>query len=181
MIETWRENMDPKHTTPRADYEWLEEHKRRAVELFRGGYTANEIAGIIGCTRNAVIGKMRRLGEKSPNKNYLTRVHGERKVAIIPKPKVRPNMQTINARAARRNPTQSQGPLLPVERRIPREYIAPKATRKKLQGLKERDCRWPCGNPGESSFFFCGAPQAKGMSYCGGHCRVAYQSASGRR
>ncbi len=171
--------MEPKHTTPRADYEWSEEHTKRAVELFRGGYTANEIAAIIGCTRNAVIGKMTRLGEKSPNKNYLHRIHGERKAAPTPKPKAiaRPNMQTINARAARRNPIQPQGPILPVERHAPREYVASVVTRKKLMELAQDDCRWPCGQPGEDGFFFCGHPSADmaaNRPYCDLHSKIAY-------
>lgn len=166
--------MDPKHTTPRADYEWSDEQTKQAVELFRGGQTALEISIKIGCTRNAVIGKMGRLGEKSPNRSYVPRIHGERKAALETKPKARPNMQTISARAARKRPLEVIPPML-VVRHTPRQYVAPKATRKTLQGLKERDCRWPCGDVGQPGFFFCGAPQVDGRVYCATHCAVAYR------
>lgn len=89
-----------------------------------------------------------------------------------PKLKVRPNMQTIHARKAR---MQDEPPTLPVERHIPRQYVAPVATRKRLQGLTGSDCKWPCDTSPEGILWFCGAPQAKGWVYCAAHGRIAYR------
>jgi GcrA cell cycle regulator len=51
----------------------------------------------------------------------------------------------------------------------------------KMGDLKERNCRWPHGDPREADFHFCGAQINPGMPYCPHHCRVAYHtSRSGR-
>lgn len=164
--------MEPKQTTPRADYEWSEERSEKAARLFVTGISSDEIAEELGCTRNAVIGKMNRMGIVSPNKPGQRRGEPAKKRAAKPAT-TRPNMQTINARAAR---TQDQPPTLPVERHIPRQYVAHEATRKTLQGLADSDCRWPCGDPGHPDFWFCGAPMGSARPYCNQHARIAYRA-----
>lgn len=45
---------------------------------------------------------------------------------------------------------------------------------KTLAQLTARTCRWPCGEPGEPGFFFCGAVRQPGYPYCLEHCCVAF-------
>ena len=160
------------------DFDWSEDSKKIAAELFSAGTPSGDIANELGCSRNAVIGKMRRMGVVSPNprgRPQPPEVGNDRPRNLRPAPrppKARPNMQTINARAARMQ--VSGPPALPVERFHAKEYVAPKATRKRLQALRERDCRWPCWQEPSDIQWFCGAPQADGVPYCMDHCRVAY-------
>jgi GcrA cell cycle regulator len=44
-----------------------------------------------------------------------------------------------------------------------------------ILSLTERMCRWPLGDPRESSFRFCGRQVTPGQSYCADHISVAYQ------
>ena len=46
---------------------------------------------------------------------------------------------------------------------------------KPLLELEAGDCRWPVGTPGEKDFGFCARPKTAGLPYCEGHVRRAYQ------
>lgn len=133
-----------------TDFEWTDEKYKTVRRMWKDGAKMSAIAATIGCSRNAVAGAITRLG--------------------LPRKSERPNMQTINARAAR---MQDEPPALPVERHIPRQYVAPEATRKTLQELAESDCRWPCWNNDDDTKWFCGAPKAEG-AYCGAHAWIGY-------
>jgi GcrA cell cycle regulator len=39
--------------------------------------------------------------------------------------------------------------------------------------LSSRTCRWPFGNPVESSFHYCGQPPSSGRPYCSAHEQAA--------
>ena len=39
--------------------------------------------------------------------------------------------------------------------------------------LSSRTCRWPFGNPTESSFHYCGQPLSAGRPYCSVHEQMA--------
>lgn len=41
---------------------WTDERTELAAKMYSGGKSASEVAKVLGCTRNAVIGKMRREG-----------------------------------------------------------------------------------------------------------------------
>lgn len=156
--------MEPKQTTPRADYEWTDAACEDVRAMWANGVNMRLIAARIGCTRNAVAGIINRLG--------LVKKPKPRGPSIQkPTPKMRPNMQTINARAVR---MQDEPPAVPVERHIPRQYVAAKISRKKLLDLLPQDCRWPCDTSSDGDFWFCGALQVQGAPYCGQHCAVAY-------
>jgi len=54
--------------------EWTEERVQRLTELWTAGYSARQIAEMLGdVTRNAVIGKANRLGLSKPTKSSITR------------------------------------------------------------------------------------------------------------
>jgi hypothetical protein len=51
----------------------------------------------------------------------------------------------------------------------------PQRQRRTLMQLKGRTCRWPVGDPGDSSFFFCGGVTERGQAYCPiHHARASY-------
>lgn len=46
-----------------------------------------------------------------------------------------------------------------------------------MANLKPNQCRWPIGDPDSEGFHFCGQPVFVGKPYCYEHCRQAYQFA----
>jgi hypothetical protein len=44
----------------------------------------------------------------------------------------------------------------------------------RLEDLAPGACHWPCGDPHEAGFAFCGRP-ARESPYCPGHAGVAYR------
>ena len=108
-------------------------------------------------TRNAIIGKMKREGiiaaqpKSAPKKEKTKRTR--RSVFNFAKP-----IATAIV---------DDGPAL-----MPTEF----PNKCSLFELNNETCRWPCGNPGELDFFFCGLPEAdllKRMPYCRAHMRAS--------
>ena len=50
----------------------------------------------------------------------------------------------------------------------------PLAQRRSLLALSDDNCRWPVGEPGSPSFFFCGGQVLRNKPYCAAHCARAY-------
>lgn len=55
-----------------------------------------------------------------------------------------------------------------------RTDLAPGARKRTLAALREKECRWPHGDPLKESFFFCGADQENGLPYCSRCASRAY-------
>lgn len=161
----------------RADlnrFEWTDENIEIARMGMVAGHSAAQIGRVLGCTRNAVIGKMGRMGIKSQNiKGFQTGQPGGPKP--LPKPAPRPNMMTINARAARARVGKSEPPRIPVAEPQDAPIIPPRTSGKSLLELAPHDCRWPYGDVGEETFFFCGHEAIEDRPYCLGHCSIAYR------
>jgi GcrA cell cycle regulator len=143
------------HTT------WTDERVERLKQLHAEGYSASQIAGILGgITRNAVIGKVNRLGPSKPKPAPGVKI--KRNVA---KPKVYPRMSV----RGHFDPASVSPTPLPKHR----DEAIPLAQRKQLLDLQPWHCKYPIGNPDEPNFFFCGA-EVFGRSYCVEHYRRCY-------
>jgi GcrA cell cycle regulator len=152
---------------------WTDERVELLKKLWADGLSASQIAAELGgITRNAVIGKVHRLGlsgrAKSPSSS-------------APRPRKARNPLVRVARPAMRGNTA-----LAYEYEIEPEpevidNIIPLGQRRTLLELNEDTCRWPVGDPANADFFFCGGKPMPGLPYCGYHCRVAYQPATDRR
>ena len=147
---------------------WTDERVADLKKLWLDGLSASQIAKQLGgVTRNAVIGKVHRLGLSG---------------RAAPSQPSRPAF-----RAARPRPTQA--PSAP--RRIdpaPRPVVAaqptPPAPRPAVLDLPgtatvltlgSHMCKWPIGDPSSDEFSFCGRRSDEGHPYCVEHSRVAYQ------
>jgi len=144
--------------------------------------SASQIANRLGdVTRNAVIGKVHRLGLSG-------RATTSRMKTVRPRKKMaRPQQQrsirfgglggsvreALQFAASQRGANQSFEPT--EELAIPVEQRATIAT------LKECSCRWPVGDPTHEDFYFCGGDKVAGLPYCEFHARKAYQPAQQRR
>lgn len=132
---------------------------------FEEGLTCREIAASIGVSRNAVIGKLSRLG--------LTRGPTDTEQRTT----------TARARAAKSGPRQQLQILRAVYENGEPVCEAPVASTRpcSLFELSEERCRWPISTPGAEDFRFCGNMPLDGLPYCAGHTRLAYKPGSRAR
>jgi GcrA cell cycle regulator len=127
-------------------------------------------------TRNAVIGKVHRLGLSGRAKSPSSAAPRQRKARPAQ------HMVRIARPVARGNTALAQ--VFEVEDEpdpIAYDNVVPINQRKTLLQLTEDTCRWPVGDPGSSEFFFCGGKCVATLPYCAHHSRIAYQPASDRR
>lgn len=159
---------------------WNEDRIEALRKLWADGLSANQIATELGngITRNAVIGKVSRLGLSGSIK---------RKPGVKPPPPPKA-AKVLEARARRSDAAAAPKPTLP--RQLPRTSIAPipiaqpareipppdEAKRVTILELRESMCKWPMGDPQAPEFRYCGADAPIGEGpYCKFHHRVAYQ------
>jgi GcrA cell cycle regulator len=152
-------------TASRAGATWSSERITQLRSCVAAGFTCSRIAAEIGVSRNAVIGKMNRLGLSRP-RNVL---------ATGPEQK-----HTWRPKADNVTRLFSQHRIL--MRLPPEPPPSPESIRNgrgcSLLELSPRSCRWPINEPGTADFCFCGHPQVEGLPYCVGHARIAYKSAA---
>jgi GcrA cell cycle regulator len=156
---------------------WTDERVELLKKLWSDGLSASQIAGELGgITRNAVIGKVHRLGLSGRAKSASANVSRPRKA--------RSSSHMLRmARASVRGNTALAHAYEVEEEATPDliENIIPIGQRRTILELTELTCRWPIGDPGSTEFFFCGGNTVGGLPYCAYHSRLAYQPASDRR
>jgi GcrA cell cycle regulator len=155
---------------------WNDERVELLKKLWNDGLSASQIAAELGgITRNAVIGKVHRLGLSGRAKSPSSSVPRPRK------PRAPSHMLRI-ARSTRGNTALAQMYELDIEPEPELiENIIPIGQRCSILELNEEKCRWPIGDPGTPEFFFCGGRSIDGLPYCGYHSRIAYQPVATRR
>ena len=150
------------------------------------GKSASQIASLLGngLSRNAVIGKVHRLG-------LAGRAKSPGLVSSRPRPSASspaahraaaPRMATAAPRITRGATALAIAPqaLMEAEPEAFESVVVPMSLRVTIIELKEAMCRWPLGDPASSEFRYCGSPAASGP-YCAYHGSLAYQPAHDRR
>ena len=129
---------------------WTEEREQKLRELWKKGYTASQIAEMLGesTTRNAVIGKAHRLklaaraiskqSSRSPKKQDAASGLNKQERHISRKSRFKSLLLDKNFEVE--NP-------------------------KKLEELDDKNCRWPIGHPDEENFYFFVRNPIKDFSY----------------
>ena len=154
---------------------WTDERVELLKKLWSDGLSASQIAAELGgITRNAVIGKVHRLGLSGRAKSPSSGVPRPRKPRSHMLRVSRPVSRGANALALSYDTDLEPEPELI-------ENIIPIGQRRTLLELNENTCRWPIGDPATPEFFFCGGKPLMGLPYCHYHARVAYQPAAERR
>lgn len=154
---------------------WTDERVELLKKLWADGLSASQIANELGSvTRNAVIGKVHRLGLSGRAKSLSSSAPRPRKPRTHAMLRIRPTMRGNTALAAVYDLDYAAEPDLV-------ENIVPMGQRCSLLELSDSKCRWPIGDPGTAEFFFCGGAPLEGAPYCGYHARVAYQPPAARR
>ena len=142
---------------------WTQERVEQLRSYVNAGLTCGQIADEIGVTRNAVIGKIHRLGlapGRTAGRPARDRPPRDRRPRLFTQ---RPLLRLVYAQApAVETPIES-------------------AQRCSLLELAQGSCRWPINDPGNADFAFCGNDSHPGLSYCAGHARMAYRFPARRR
>jgi GcrA cell cycle regulator len=157
---------------------WTDDRVELLKKLWGEGLSASQIAAELGgITRNAVIGKVHRLGLSGRAKAPSSSVPRQRKPRA-PAQMFRPARPMVRGNTAlATSPAYDYEPE-PEPEVI--ENIIPLGQRCTLLELDQDKCHWPIGDPGQADFFFCGGKTTSGP-YCGYHGRVAYQPPAARR
>jgi len=154
---------------------WTDERVELLKKLWADGLSASQVAGELGgITRNAVIGKVHRLGLSGRAKSASSSAPRARKP--------RSHMMRVQRTMSRGNTALALAYEMEQETEPEMiENIIPIGQRRTLLELSEETCRWPIGDPATTEFFFCGGKPLNGLPYCNYHSRVAYQPANERR
>ncbi|MBL4619151.1 MAG: hypothetical protein GXP04_04525 [Alphaproteobacteria bacterium] len=142
---------------------WTDERVELLKTLWAEGLSAAQIANKMGgVTRNAVIGKVHRLGlsgRATPAKPQRGRSIGvERREETVTQKKRPVEMKSV----------------------IPEpEFIAPlvldTGAKTTVATITNNMCKWPIGDPARDDFHFCGQSTLTSKSYCAYHAHMAFQ------
>lgn len=153
---------------------WTDDRVAKLSKLWADGLSASQIAAELGgVTRNAVIGKVHRLG-----------LSGRAKTSTSSARKLKTPARTTgyNARPQRAlRPSNGRTPPHTSTRPEIRDIPVPVSKKLDLISLTEKTCKWPHGDPATDNFHFCGNTPKEDTPYCEYHCRMAYQTATDRR
>ena len=189
---------------------WTDDRVETLKKMWGEGQSASQIAKELGgVTRNAVIGKVHRLGLSNrttagaaakPETKAKPASKPEAKAEVVEEPEQaaepeKPELKTEPAIAPQTNlparkqiipagqplPTQPSANEISPEALAKVNEIEKKAKKLGLMELTERTCKWPVGDPATEDFWFCGLPVQQGKPYCEAHVGVAFQPMSSRR
>jgi GcrA cell cycle regulator len=158
---------------------WTDERVELLKKLWAEGLSASQIAGRLGgVTRNAVIGKVHRLGLSGRATSSRSSTPRPRR-SHAPRQNRAPSM-TFGTRGNVALKASYEADYEPVP--VPlEELVIPLHERASILTLKESMCRWPIGDPTEDDFHFCGRKKVGALPYCEHHARKAYQPVQARR
>jgi GcrA cell cycle regulator len=157
---------------------WNDERVDLLKKLWSDGLSASQIAGRLGgVTRNAVIGKVHRLGLSGRATTSRMKSHRPRARAQSTRRLMKPRFANIGNPALRQLYLGDTEPYTPPAE----ELVIPLNERKSIQTLTETSCRWPIGDPQLADFHFCGRNKITGLPYCDFHARRAFQPPQPRR
>jgi len=164
---------------------WTDDRVETLKKLWADGLSASQIAGRLGgVTRNAVIGKVHRLGLAGRATTSRIRTPRPRnRVSHLPLRPTRVQYRTHGNVALKPVyvPVEQPAVALRVVPSPVEELNIPPVLRVDLLDLKECMCRWPIGDPQDDGFHFCGRPKSAGISYCEHHAQVAFQPVARRK
>lgn len=165
-----------------TDTPWTDDRVEQLKKLWDEGLSASHIAARLGgITRNAVIGKVHRMGlsgrARKPSSTAPRQKRSPRNLTTMV-----PSFNTTKMpRPPRSAPPVDHADT--IELPEPFECIeeVPAAQACQLDALNAANCHWPIGDPREADFHFCGGRAAEGKPYCAHHCRISYQPVTHQR
>lgn len=142
---------------------WTDERVELLKTLWAEGLSAAQIANKMGgVTRNAVIGKVHRLGLSG------------RATPAKPQRGRSPAPERKEEEGAPKAPPREMRPVIPEP-----DFIEPMVLASgdlaTVATIKNNMCKWPIGDPAKDDFHFCGQSTPPGKSYCAYHAHMAFQ------
>ena len=178
---------------------WTDERVEILTKMWGEGNSASQIAKELGgVTRNAVIGKVHRLG-LSNRATSSTSSKSDIKAKSAPKSSSKGKQKARKIEATEpksNNVTSLRRQIIPAGQPLPPQpsaneispealarvsEIEKKAKKLSLLELTEKTCKWPVGDPATEEFWFCGLATQSGKPYCEAHVGVAFQPMNSRR
>lgn len=145
---------------------WTEERVELLKKYWSEGLSASQIASKMGgVTRNAVIGKVHRLGLSG----RATPAQPKRGCDLVVPPEI------VAEPAAPRtfDVAAAEG-----------DFVAPTSLGDTdfmtVATMKRNSCKWPVGDPASDDFHFCGESTGTGKPYCAYHASLAFQPSQRR-
>ena len=133
---------------------WTDDRIEQLKSLWTEGLSASHIAKVMGgISRNAVIGKVHRLGLAG---------------RACP-----PRGERLRLATTTRQAIRTHLPQPPIVEEDP--VILDDGSFATVLTINDRMCRWPIGDPADNEFHFCGRKPKGGSPYCEAHSRKAYQ------
>lgn len=149
-----------------GSFDWNADAVEKLKRLWRDGLSCTAIGKDMGVTRNAIIGKVGRLGlpKRSKAVNQANQISGRKvfKRPHVAKPPTKPRVLKLDAAAiARRQsmPTKAVD-LAPLPESAPRPWIT----------RHFGECAWPVGGEGADTLSCCA--RTGGHVYCAGHLAI---------
>lgn len=176
---------------------------KKLKTLVGKGLSTAEIGKKLGISKNAVVGKLHRMGWNSESAMTKPKQETTKKATAKAK-KVAPVKPARSAKPIK--PTQTAKSTKPIKTATKTTDKTSKKTTKvvvedkpkkavgrsisvrgtnvhqrivqhalEMANLKPNQCRWPIGDPDSEDFHFCGNTVFVGKPYCYEHCKQAYQ------
>ena len=175
---------------------WDNATLKKLKALTGKGLSTSEIGKRLGMSKNAIVGKLNRLGwnakaggataDKEVTAKKTTKaVAGQKTVARKTEAAKKTSDKKTTSKAS--NAKKTVVPKVSASKAETKKVDA-KASAKNLAmhqriiqhslemaNLKPNQCRWPIGDPDSEHFHFCGETVFVGKPYCYEHCKQAYQ------
>ncbi len=148
---------------------WDDDKVAQLRKLWADGLSASQIAAQLdGVTRNAVIGKVIRLGlaaraPRGPDRKAARRAQQRQ-----------PRKSFVSDVWAKFGGSGPEGMPVGDDPADHPDLVA-------LVDLEPHQCKWPIGDPKHGRFGFCGHERETGLPYCAAHARRAYKAPESRR
>ncbi|NKB51524.1 MAG: GcrA cell cycle regulator [Rhizobiaceae bacterium] len=171
---------------------WTDDRVARLAKLWAEGLSASQIAADLGgVTRNAVIGKVHRLGLSGRAKPA-----GKSNAASRRKPAARAAGGSGGGSGGGANYSRTRQTTRTVGNTVIKvdfeedvafrpkpveDLVMPVSRELGLLQLTETTCKWPTGDPTMPGFSFCGHSTNDDKPYCEYHNKLAFQPPSERR
>ena len=184
---------------------WDNTMLKKLKALTGKGLSTSEIGKRLGMSKNAIVGKLNRLGwnAKAGGANVVAEKPTKATTSKKATTKISDKAATKKSAPAAKTASKKVATTTKVAAKkepAKKGASAPKATAEKTEkkttaanaktlamhqrivqhslemaNLKPNQCRWPIGDPDSEHFHFCGETVFVGKPYCYEHCKQAYQ------
>ena len=171
---------------------WTDEKVELLRQLWLDGRSASQISAALGhgLTRNAVIGKVHRLGLAGRAKASSPASPGSGTPRAAPPRRMAPRAASGSGGGGSGGHVVHGNTVMALMHdtvaeaqpsRVKEDVVVPMSLRVTIVELNEAMCRWPLGDPTSGEFRYCGSPAPGAAPYCTYHGKLAYQPVQDRR